>query len=257
MAGSEPQNVVVTGAGDSVGRVMAEKFLARGDRVHICDVREEALADTLAANPGMDGTCVNVGRPAEVEQLFADAVARIGPVDVLVNTVGISGPRAAIEDISYADWDETIAVDLSSMFYCVKQVAPAMKERRHGAIINFSSGSTRTGLPLRAPYIVAKCGVEGLTRNLARELGPYNVRCNAILPGMINNDRMRGIIARNAEATGRTAKEIEEEYLQYISMRSKIEPDEIADMVLFLASDAARHVSGQLIGVCGNVEWEI
>lgn len=250
------QTVVVTGGASSVGRVTAEKFLARGDRVHICDVREDALAATLAANPGMRGTPADVGRPTEVERLFAEALGWMGHVDVLVNNVGIAGPRAAIEDIGYDEWDETIAVDLSAMFYCMKQAVPGMKARRHGVIVNFSSGSTRTGLPLRAPYVAAKYGVEGLTRNAARELGPFNIRCNAILPGMIDNDRMRAIVERNARATGRTPQEIEAGYLQYISMRTKILPEEIADMVLFLASPAARHVTGQLIGVCGNVEWE-
>jgi NAD(P)-dependent dehydrogenase (short-subunit alcohol dehydrogenase family) len=254
--GSGVENVVVTGAADSVGRVMAEKFLALGHRVHICDVRGDALAATLAANPGMRGTLASVGKPAEVEALFAEAIGWMGGVDILVNNVGIGGPRAAIEDVSYADWDEVVTVDLNGMFYCMKQVLPGMKARRHGVIVNFSSGSTRTGLPFRAPYVAAKYGVEGLTKNAARELGPFNIRCNAILPGMIDNARMRGIVERNAKATGKTVEEIEEGYLRYISMRTKIQPAEIADMVLYLCSPAARHVSGQLIGVCGNLEWE-
>lgn len=250
------QNVVVTGGADSVGRVMAEKFLARGDRVHICDVRADALQAALAANPGMRGTLANVGRPVEVEALFAEALGWMGHVDVLVNNVGIAGPRVAIEEISYADWDECITVNLNGMFYCMKQVLPGMKARKHGAIVNFSSGSTRTGLPYRAPYVAGKVAVEGLTRNAARELGPFNIRCNAILPGMIDNARMRSVVAKTAAATNRTPEQVEESYLQYISMRTKIQPAEIADMVLFLCSDAARHVSGQLIGVCGNIEWE-
>lgn len=251
------ENVLVTGGADSVGRVMAERFLARGDRVHVCDVREDALNQTLAANPGMRGTVANVGDPRAVERVFAEAAAWMGGVSVLVNNVGIAGPRAALEDIAYADWDQTITVNLSGMFYCMKHAIPGMKRNRHGAIVNFSSGSTRTRLPLRAPYIASKAAVEGLTLNAARELGPFNIRCNAILPGMINNARMQRIIEANAAAAGRTPAEIEAEYLKYISMRTKIEPDEIADMVLFLASDAARKVTGELISVSGNCEWEI
>jgi NAD(P)-dependent dehydrogenase (short-subunit alcohol dehydrogenase family) len=251
------ENVLVTGGADSVGRVMAERFLARGDKVHICDVREDALRDTLAANPGMRGTVANVGDPRAVERTFADAAAWLGDVTVLVNNVGIAGPRAAMEDIAYADWDQTITVNLSGMFYCMKHAIPGMKRQGRGAIVNFSTGSTRTRLPLRAPYVAAKAGVEGLTLNAARELGPYNIRCNAILPGMINNARMQRIVRANAEATGRTPESIEGEYLKYISMRTKIEPNEIADMVLFLASDAARKVTGELISVSGNVEWEV
>lgn len=251
------ESVVVTGGGNSVGREMAERFLARGDRVHICDVDPAYLAATLEANPGMSGTVADVGDAAAVAKLFEEARLQIGEPTMLVNNVGIGGPQAAMEDIDIDDWDRTIRVNLSGMFYCIREAVPAMKKNRHGAIVNFSTASTRTRLPLRAAYVASKAGVEGLTLNAARELGPHNVRCNAILPGMINNERMRGIIKRNADAAGKTEKAIEDEYLQFISMRTKIEPSEIADMVLFLASPAARKVSGELISVSGNVEWEI
>jgi NAD(P)-dependent dehydrogenase (short-subunit alcohol dehydrogenase family) len=162
-----------------------------------------------------------------------------------------------MEEVSCKEWDETINVNLSGMFYCMRQVIPGMKKRGGGVIINFSTGSTRTRLPLRAPYVASKVAVEGLTLNAARELGPFNIRCNAILPGMINNERMRRIVANNAASTGRTADEVERDYLNYISLRAKIEPEELADMVQFLASDKAAKVTGELIAVSGNVEWEI
>jgi NAD(P)-dependent dehydrogenase (short-subunit alcohol dehydrogenase family) len=132
-----------------------------------------------------------------------------------------------------------------------------MKRRRDGVIINFSTGSTRTRLPLRAPYVASKAAVESLTQNAARELGPYNIRCNAILPGMINNERMKRIVASKAVSCGRSTDEVEQDYLRYISLRSKVEPDELADMVQFLASEKAAKVTGELIAVSGNVEWEI
>jgi NAD(P)-dependent dehydrogenase (short-subunit alcohol dehydrogenase family) len=249
--------VVITGGGNSVGREMAERFLARGDRVHICDVEPAYLDATLAANPSMSGTVADVGDPFAVTRMFAEARRHIGEPTVLVNNVGVGGPRAAMEDVSVDDWDRTIRINLSGMFYCIREAVPAMKRGQHGVIVNFSTASTRTRLPLRAPYVASKAGVEGLTLNAARELGRHGVRCNAILPGMINNERMRGIIRRNAEAAGKTERAIEDEYLQFISMRTKIEPSEIADMVLFLASPAARKVTGELISVSGNVEWEI
>ena len=164
--------VVVTGGADSVGRVTAERFLARGDRVHICDVRPEALEETLAANPGMTGTLANVGDHDSVARVFRDAAVAMGDVSVLINNVGIAGPRAAIEDISLQDWEESLRVNLSGMFFCMQQAIPGMKRRGGGAIVNFSTGSTRTRLPFRTPYVVSKFGVEGLTLNAARELGP-------------------------------------------------------------------------------------
>ncbi|MBW2368505.1 MAG: SDR family oxidoreductase [Deltaproteobacteria bacterium] len=250
------KNVVVTGAGDSVGRLIAERYLAQGAKVHICDVRKDAVAETLAANPGMHGTVTNVGKPEDVEQLFKEVFDWMGHVTILVNMVGIAGPTALLEDISLEEWRDSIDINLNGMFYTIRQVVPEMKKRRNGCIVNFSSASTRTGLPKRTPYVVSKYGVEGLTRNLARELGPFNIRCNAILPGGINNERVKIILRRVAEAEGMTMEEVTKEAVDFTPMRTLIEPAELADMVLFLTSDAAPHISGQLIGVDGNHEWE-
>lgn len=251
-----PQTVLVTAAGQSVGRAMAEKFLARGDKVHVCDIDARLVDQVLAANPGLGGTVCDVSDEAQVSRLFNEARSRMGPIDVLVNTVGVAGPRGPIETLSLADWRATIAANLDSMFLTIRQAVPDMRRNKRGAIVNFSTGSTKTVMPFRSPYVASKAGVEGLTKSLARELGPDNIRINAILPGMIDNERMRGIIARIAQQEGRTAEEVEREALSFVSMRSKIQPEEIADMVLFLCSDAARHVSGQLIGIDGNIEWE-
>jgi NAD(P)-dependent dehydrogenase (short-subunit alcohol dehydrogenase family) len=251
-----PDNVLVTGGADSVGRVMAERFAARGDRVHICDVRPEALAATLAANPGMRGTPADVGDPAALQRAVAEAAAWLGDISVLVNNVGIGGPRAAVEDIALADWQRTLDVNVTAMFVAMQAVIPGMKRRGGGVIVNFSTGSTRTRLPHRTAYVVSKFAVEGLTLNAARELGPHNIRVNAILPGMIDNARMRGIIAAKAQETGRAPDAIEADYLRYISLRRQTQPADLADMVLFLASDAGRMVTGELIAVSGNLEWE-
>lgn len=248
--------VLITGAGDSVGRVTAEKFLAAGAQVHICDVRSDAVRDTLAANPGLGGSVCNVGDKAAVDCLFDDAFAAMGRVDVLVNCVGIAGPHALLEDISDEDWQTSMQVNLTGMFYTMRRAIPGMKERCFGAIVNFSTGSTRTCLPSRSAYVVSKYAVEGLTKNAARELGPFNVRCNAILPGAINNDRMNVIFERCAKAAGMAQEEYEKEALRYVSMRTKIEPTELADAVYFLATDTAPHITGMLMEVSGGSEWE-
>lgn len=250
------ERVLVTGAGDSVGRAIAERFLRKGDKVHICDVRADAVADTLAANPGLSGSVVDVGVRADVERLFKDAAGTLGGLTILVNVVGMAGPRAAIEDIDEDEWDKTIAVNLSGMFYCMKRAVPMLKANGGGSIVNFSTCSTRTGMPFRAPYIASKAGVEGLTKNSARELGPFNIRCNAILPGIINNDRFRFIVQRRADATGRSFGEIENDYMKYVSLRCKVEIEEFADMVEYLASNAGKKVTGETIALSGNMEWE-
>ncbi len=248
--------VLITGAGDSVGRVTAEKFLAAGAKVHICDVRDEAVQATLEANPGMGGTTCNVGDKGDVDRLFDDALGAMGRVDVLVNCVGIAGPHALLENISDEDWQTSMQVNLTGMFYTMKRAIPGMKERRFGAIVNFSSCSTRSCLPSRTAYVVSKYAVEGLTKNAARELGPYNVRCNAILPGAINNDRMNIVMERGAKEQGVTLEEYEKEALRYVSMHTKIEPEELADAVYFLCTDTGPHITGVLLDVAGGHEWE-
>jgi len=250
------ETVLVTGGADSVGLVIAQAFAARGDKVHICDVNADAVARALAANPALRGSVANVGDRAAVADVFEAARGWMGEVSVLVNNVGIGGPRASIEDIDIAQWQATLDINVSGMLYCMQQAIPAMKSRRHGAIINFSTGSTRTRLPMRTAYVVSKYAVEGLTLNAARELGPHNIRCNAILPGAINNARMKKIVSDKAAALGQPLEAVTQQFLKFISMRTMVEPAEIADMVLFLASDGAKKVTGELVSVSGNVEWE-
>jgi NAD(P)-dependent dehydrogenase (short-subunit alcohol dehydrogenase family) len=250
------QRVVVTGAAQGIGRAIAERFANGGAHLHVCDLAADALSEMLAANPGIRGTTADVGEPSSVEKLFAEAFGWMGGVDVLVNNCGIGGPRLPIEDISYAEWDRTIAVNLNGMFYCIKQVVPRMKAQGGGVIINISTESTRVGIPLRAPYVASKLGVEGLTYNCARELGPFNIRCNAILPGAISNPRGKRLVALQAQERGISYQEAEAGFLKYISMGTWIEPSEIAEMAFFLASEAGRHITAQNIAVSGNVEWE-
>jgi NAD(P)-dependent dehydrogenase (short-subunit alcohol dehydrogenase family) len=254
--GFQGQSVIVTAAGSGIGRAIAEGFLAAGAKVHICDVDPGALAGALAANDGMRGSLADVGNSSSVEALFREALAWMETLDVLVNNAGIGGPRGALDEIPCDEWDRTIQVNLSGAFYCVRQAAAVMKRRRSGCILNISTTSARTGLPLRAPYVASKVGLLGLTRNIARELGPYNIRCNAILPGAINNERGRRLMEVAAKERGISVEQAEADRMRYISMRTRVDPSEVAAVAMFLASAEGRHVTGQEIGVCGNSEWE-
>jgi NAD(P)-dependent dehydrogenase (short-subunit alcohol dehydrogenase family) len=142
------------------------------------------------------------------------------------------------------------------MFYCAKQVILTMKAQNSGCMINISTVSAKTGLPNRLPYVASKVGVLGFTHNLARELGEFNIRCNTILPGLMDNPRGRLLVEKLANEKRLSIEDAEQEYLKYISLRSWIQPSEIAETVYFLASDAAHHITAQEIAVDGNIEWE-
>jgi len=253
---AEASRVIVTAGGSGIGRAIAERFLASGATVHICDISQEALDETLASNPGMRGSIANVGQPKDVDRLFEEATGWMGGLDVLVNNAGIGGPNAPVDEMADDEWDLTIQVNLNGAFYCAKRAARIMKQQESGCIINISSTSARTGLPDRAPYVASKAGLEGLTKNLARELGPFGIRCNAVLPGSIENERGRMLLQRTADRDGISVDEARARRLQYISMRTRIDPSEIGDVAVALSTQPFRHVTGQLLSVCGNVEWE-
>jgi len=250
------QRVLITAAASGIGKAIADCCLKEGSRVHICDIDRVALEIALKENNGISGTRCDVGNAADVARLFEDVEDSLGGLDVLVNNAGISGGNSPIEEIDGDEWRRTMDVNLNGMFYCVQKATPRMKAQKSGTIINISTVSVRTGMTNRLPYITSKQGVMGLTHNVARELGPWNIRCNAILPGLIDNTRGRAILARKAEADGKTLEETEEEYLKYISMRCWIEPKEVGDLVVFLSSEKAKHISGQFIAVDGHMEWE-
>ncbi|MCY3548429.1 MAG: SDR family oxidoreductase [Gemmatimonadetes bacterium] len=250
------RTVVVTGGASGIGRVIAERFADAGYRVHIFDINTDAVARALAENAAFSGTVGDVSVPADVTRGMRDAGEAMGEVRVLVNDAAIPGPRVPVEEMPDDEWDRTMRVNLYGPFLWTKAVVPGMKARREGSIVNISTGSVRT-LPLnRSVYNVSKWGVEGLTKTAARELGPWNVRVNAIQPGMVNNERMRMIVQRIADQEGRSTTEVEDEFLQFISMRCKVEPEDIADMAVFLSSEGAGRVTGQVIAVDGHIEWE-
>jgi NAD(P)-dependent dehydrogenase (short-subunit alcohol dehydrogenase family) len=250
------RGALITGAGSSVGRVIAEQFLAAGARVHIGDVNRQFIERTLGEVRGLSGSVCDVGQPAQIDALFADAQRSAGDIDFLVNCVGIAGPHAALEDITPEDWRQSIEVNLNGSFELMRRAIPGMKARRAGAIVNFSTASTKTGLPNRTPYVASKAALEALTYTAARELGPFNVRCNAIRPGAINNDRMNKVVERVAAQRGVSIAEVEADFLSHVSMRTKIEPLELAQTVLFLCGPGGAHITGQFIEVSGNLEWE-
>ena len=236
------QRVAVTAAAGGIGLSIARAFAARGADVHVCDI--DAAAIEAAGAQGLCASQVDVSDAGAVDRWIDEVLAIGGGLDVLVNNAGTSGPTALIEDVELADWDHCMAVGVTSHFRTCARVAPAMKASRNGSIINISSTAGTYGIGMRAPYVAAKWAVIGLTKTLAVELGVDDVRVNAICPGSVDGDRMRGVIEREAAARGASPDDVQREYLQGQSIARFVQPGEIADLCLFLASDAARMISG-------------
>jgi NAD(P)-dependent dehydrogenase (short-subunit alcohol dehydrogenase family) len=244
--------VAITAAAGGFGLTVARAFAAQGADVHVCDVDADAVR--AAAAEGLNASVVDVADGEALDRWTDAALAAGDGLDVLVNNAGIAGPTALIEDIAAGEWERSLAVSLTSHYRTCARVVPAMKAAGSGSIINISSTAGQYGIGLRAPYVAAKWAVIGLTKSLAIELGPHGVRANAICPGSVDGDRMRGVISREADARGAAAAEVEREYLEGQSIARFVQPAELADLCLFLASDASRMITGQAIAVDGHTE---
>jgi NAD(P)-dependent dehydrogenase (short-subunit alcohol dehydrogenase family) len=256
---SEPTRsprVLITGAAGGLGRVLCERFAATGARVHVCDVDETNLRTLPGSTDTVRYSVADVARADQVSTLIADALAWLGGIDVLINNVGAAGPRQPLEAIGDDEWLAVLQANLLGAVRCMRGVLPGMKERRSGAIINVSTGSVHTRPLNRSPYTVSKAALESLSYCLAREAGPFGVTCNVVRPGVMNNERLQRVLARVAEQTGRTTQSVLDEQLQFVSMRTMVEMEEVAHAILFLASATARHISGQVIAVDGDFAWE-
>ena len=251
MSGARAARVLITAGGSGIGRAMAEGFAAAGHQVWVTDVNADSLSDLPA---GWQASVVDAADEDSVAALFAEVREQWGGLDVLCANAGIAGPTALIEDIALEDWRKCVSVNLEGFFLAAKYAAPLMKAARAGSIIVTSSTAGQYGYPNRAPYASAKWAVIGLMKTLAMELGPYGVRANAICPGAVEGLRMEGVLEREAAAKGMSRDQVYEGYASGTSMRSFVEARDIANMAVFLGSDAARLVSGQVIAVDGHTE---
>ncbi len=242
------RRVLITAGAGGIGRAMAEGFADAGAQVWVADMDRAALEDCPEA---WRKTVLDISDEAAVAALFAEIRADWGGLDALCANAGIAGPTAAVEDVALADWRACLAVNLDGAFLCAKHAAPLMKAQGSGAVILTSSTAGQYGYPNRSPYAAAKWAVIGLMKTLAMELGSHGIRANAICPGAVEGPRMEGVLAREAAAKGMTRDQVYDGYASGTAMGRFVEARDIAGMAVFLASDAARLVSGQVIAVDG------
>ncbi len=254
MQSLENAAVLITAGASGIGRVVAESFLEQGASVHIADISAGAIEASLSANPGMTASLCDVSDKAQVDDLFDDFKKNHRHLDVLINNAGIAGPTAAVEDIEIEDWQQTLAVDLTGCFLVTRLAVPLLRQAGGGSIINMSSSAGLYGCPLRSPYVASKWAIVGLTKTWAMELGPSNIRVNAICPGSVAGPRIDRVIAGDAAQRGIPESEIRDVYLRQSSMREFIKAEDVANMAVYLASGLGAAVSGQALGVDGHTE---
>jgi NAD(P)-dependent dehydrogenase (short-subunit alcohol dehydrogenase family) len=250
----EGEVVLVTAGASGIGRCIATTFLAHGSRVHVCDIDPDILAGFLADHPDASGSIADVANLEQVDNMFGELTDRYGRLDILVNNAGVAGPTAPVEEIGIADWDRTIAIDLSGQFYVTRRAVPLLKQSGRGSIINVSSNAALFGCPLRSPYVASKWAMIGLTKTWAMELGRDNIRVNALCPGSVEGERIDGVITRDAEQRNLDPSEVREIYQRQSSMRLFVSAQDVANMALFLGSDLGASISGQAIGIDGHTE---
>jgi NAD(P)-dependent dehydrogenase (short-subunit alcohol dehydrogenase family) len=243
------QRVLITAGGSGIGFETASAFAATGAKVFICDIDTQALAAATRTIPGVITRPCDMSSRADIERMVPAAVEALGGLDVLVNNAGIAGPTKPVEEMPPAEWDRTIAVNLTGMFDVTRLAIPHLKESKAGVIVNLASIAGRFGFANRSPYAATKWAVIGFTKTLALELGDWGIRANAIAPGAVEGARIERVFAGRAALSGLSTAQERARALSEQSIKAMVDPKDIAALAVFLASDAAKAISGQVIPI--------
>ena len=243
------RRVLITAGGSGIGRAIGQAFDAAGWRVWVCDIDEAALG---ACPEGWGRTRLDISDEDSVAAMMAEVAGAWGGLDALCANAGIAGPTAPVTEQPWDGWRTCLDVTLGGAFLTIKHGAPLLGE---GASVVFTSSiAGLNGFPGRAPYAAAKWGTHGLMKTVAMELGPKGIRANAIAPGAVEGPRMEGVIQREAAMKGMDVEALRRGYAAGTSMRTWVRAEDVAAMALFLCSDGAARVSGQIISVDGHTE---
>lgn len=241
---------VVTGAAKGIGAGVAERLAAAGAAVAVVDLDEGSCADTVKRITSADGSAIAVGADVtdadSVEQAFSQVATELGPLGVLVNNAGVTRDNT-LHKMSEQDWDMVMGVHLRGAFLCSRAAQKQMVQQRWGKIVNLSSVSA-LGNKGQANYSTAKAGIQGFTRTLAMELGPFGVNVNAIAPGFIVSD----MTAATAERVGMDFEDMQAKTAEVTPVRRVGTPEDIANTVAFLTSENSSFITGQTLYVDGG-----
>ena len=243
------QRVLVTAGASGIGREIARAFAANGGKVFVSDIDADGLNSLSREIEGaMTKVCDNSKR-GDVEALIPAAVEALGGLDVLVNNAGITGPTAPVEAVDPDDWEAVMNVNLNGTFNVTRLAIPHLKQSAAASIIIISSLGGRIGYPNRSPYCTSKWGLMGFAKTLAYELGRFNIRANAIAPGVVSGERIERVLEARAKAEGKSLEEVESAAMSIQAIKRFVDPKEIAALCVFLASDAGKSISGQILPV--------
>lgn len=242
----EGKTALITGGARGIGRAIAEKYAAEGANVAFSDltIDEEGLkfqAELEAMGVKAKGYSSDASSFEAAEKLIADVVSDFGSVDILVNNAGITKDNLLLR-MSEQDWDAVIKVNLKSIFNMTKAIQRSMIRQKSGSIINMSSVVGVNGNAGQSNYSASKAGLIGFTKSMAQELGSRGIRMNAIAPGFIET-----------AMTGQLSQEVRDEWAKTIPLRRSGKPEDVANVAVFLASDLASYVTGQVISCCGGM----
>jgi NAD(P)-dependent dehydrogenase (short-subunit alcohol dehydrogenase family) len=246
---TEGRTALVTAGAGGIGSAIARRLKDDGFRVVITDI-DEAAGERVAGESGVEFLRCDSASDSDMRAV----VEQVGDVEVLVNNVGIRGATGALWDIPIDDYRRTLDVNTVSHIFMSQLVAPAMMRNKSGAIVMIASGAARTGAVGRSPYGISKWALLGLTKSLANELAPWNVRANAVLPGIIQGERFEGSIALHAQEEGITREEALDRIMSRTRLKRFIHPAEIAAAVSYLVGPGGIGVTGTFLDVSGGFE---
>ena len=238
----EGRTALVTGGARGIGRAICERFAAEGARLALADIDEAGVQRTAEGiGAGAMALAVDVADPESCHRCVGRAIESLGALDVLVNNAGYLR-HTNVFDCTEDDWDRMVDINMKGPFFCAQAVLPHMRDRRQGAILNLSSLAAKTGgVAAAPPYGAAKAGVSALTLHLARVMAPYGVRVNALAPGIIDTEMTRNPSGAHAELAKR------------IPLGSRGRAEDVANLALFLASDEASHITGEIVDINGGL----
>jgi NAD(P)-dependent dehydrogenase (short-subunit alcohol dehydrogenase family) len=251
-SGIQGRHALVTGAGRGIGREIVRTLAAAGAGVTLLGRKREALEEAASALAGKNAVVTaDVTDPGGLERAVRAAEAVLGPVDILVNNAGIarSAPFAKLDP---GHWDQVIGINLSGVYHATRLVLPSMAERGFGRVVNIASTAALRGYPYIAAYCASKHGLIGLTRALAIEFAKSGVTVNAVCPGYTETDMLDDTLANIEAKTGRSREEARRILQRFNPQERFVQPEEVADAVLWLCRPESASITGQAIGVAGG-----